>query len=63
MYLQLCSFWLVYSNKILESTQMSSISELVLKNNNAFMQWNIAQSLKSDSWKYLINGNAYNIFS
>lgn len=63
MYLQLCSFWLVYSNKILESTQMSSIGELVLKNNNAFMQWNIAQSLKSDSWKYLINGNAYNIFS
>lgn len=63
MYLELCSFWLVYSNKILESTQMSSISELVLKNNNAFMQWNIAQSLKSDSWKYLINGNAYNIFS
>lgn len=63
MYLQLCSFWLVYSNKILEATQMSSNSELVLKNNNAFMQWNIAQSLKSDSCKYLIKGNAYNIFS
>lgn len=48
----------------MEATQMPDIRELVLKNNSAFRQWNIAQSLKSDSWKYLrMRENAYNMLS
>lgn len=49
---------------MLEATQMPDIRELVLKNNSALRQWNIARSLKSDSWKCLrMRENAYNMLS